>query len=132
MNAQAANKLEAPAGVPEVAAPFPRALRDACVRSTVGPPSTVACATMPGMGSDFEMIVWDVFVISGRGIVASGEAVHGEFRSGDVAQVWHGDQFLGQSVAFVELHVRPGTVAVILTDPTVHIQPSDHIKTTPR
>jgi translation elongation factor EF-Tu-like GTPase len=83
-------------------------------------------------GSAFEMTSSDVFVISGRGIVASGEAVHGEFRSGDMAQIWRGDQFLSRSVAFVELHARPGTVAVILTDPTVHIQPGDHITSIPQ
>jgi hypothetical protein len=41
-------------------------------------------------------------------------------------------QCVSQSVVFVELHARPGTVAVVLTDLTVHIQPGDHIKNTPR
>jgi translation elongation factor EF-Tu-like GTPase len=87
---------------------------------------------MPRMPTlDFEMIVSDVFVIAGRGIVASGEAVHGEFRSGNVAQIWHDDKLLSQSVAYVELHARTGTVAIILTDPNVHVGPGYLIKSTP-
>lgn len=81
-------------------------------------PGTIAGGTMPGMqGLDFAMTVSAVFVISGRGIVAAGEAVRGAFRSGELAQIWHGDRLAGQSVAFVELHARAGTVAVVLTDP---------------
>lgn len=75
------------------------------------------------MGSDFEMTVSNVFVLAGRGIVVAGETVRGEFRNGDVAQIWHRDQLLGHSVAFVEMHSRPGTVALILTHPNVQVEP---------
>ena len=81
--------------------------------------------------SDFEMTVSDVFVISGRGVVACGEAVCGEFRSGEMAQIWHGDRLLSRSVAFVEMHTRPGTVAIIFTDPSVHIEPDYRVKCSP-
>jgi hypothetical protein len=71
-------------------------------------------------------------VLTGRGVVvASGEAVTGELRSGAVVQVWHDNLLLGTSLAHVELHTRPGTVAVALTDLGVRVQPGCVIRTTP-
>lgn len=88
---------------------------------------------MPRMPhGDFSMTVSDIFVLSGRGVVASGQAGKGEFRSGRTAQIWHGDRLLGTSMAYVEMHVRPGMVALLLTDPTVSVQPGHVITSSPR
>jgi translation elongation factor EF-Tu-like GTPase len=78
---------------------------------------------------EFAMTVSAVFVIAGRGVIACGEDVDGQCENGSVVQICHGDQVLGQSIAFVELHTRPGTVALVLTDPNVHVQSGDQIKT---
>ena len=87
---------------------------------------------MPRMPhGDFSMTVSDVFVLAGRGVVVSGQAGQGEFRSGQIAQIWHGNRLLGTSVAYVEMHVRPGMVALLLTDPTVPIQPGHVIRISP-
>jgi translation elongation factor EF-Tu-like GTPase len=82
------------------------------------------------LSDDFEMIVSDMFVIAGRGTVAAGEVVRGAFSNGDIAQIWHHDRLHGHSVAFVEMHVRPGTVALILTNPDAEVRPGDLIRGT--
>lgn len=82
-------------------------------------------------GADFEMRVSEVFVLTGRGVVvASGQAVRGELRSGAEVQVWQDNLLLGTSPAHVEFHTRPGTVAVALTDPGIRVQPGCVIRTT--
>jgi hypothetical protein len=81
--------------------------------------------------SDFAMTVSAVFVLAGRGVVACGAAIEGECRSGSVVQIWSGDQLIGQTVAFVELHARPGEVGLLLTGPNVQVQPGYSIKSMP-
>jgi hypothetical protein len=81
---------------------------------------------VPELG--FAMTVRDVFVLTDRVVViASGEACQGELPSGTTVQVWQGDQLLANSPAYIELHARPGTVAVVLTAPGVRVEPGCRI-----
>jgi hypothetical protein len=93
----------------------------------VSPADSVAAMPAP----DFELSVSDVFVLPDRGIVVAGPAPAGDFRSGSVVQIWHGDQLRGHSTGFVEFHSRPGTVALLLTDTGLGVAPGDRI-TSPR
>ena len=78
----------------------------------------------------FAMRVLEVFALPDRGVVvAAGEVVWGELRSGTVVQVWQDDRLVGTSPAHVEFHTRPGTVAVALTTPDIRVQPGCLITT---
>lgn len=77
---------------------------------------------------DFAMTVRDVFVLTDRVVVvAAGDHEQGELRSGAIVQVWQGDQLLGTSPAYVELHARLGTVALALTAPDIPVRPGCRI-----
>lgn len=79
-------------------------------------------------GAFFEMTVSHVFHIAGRGTVAVGEDVLGEFRSGQNARIMREGHLVGRSVAYVELHARAGTTALILIEPGVTVEPGDVIQ----
>ncbi|MFC7280161.1 ATP-grasp domain-containing protein [Paractinoplanes rhizophilus] len=77
--------------------------------------------------AEFALSVSDVFVLGNRGIVAAGPDTGAEFRSGGEVQIWNGDELRGRSTAFVELHSRQGTIALLLTSAGTHVRPGDRI-----
>lgn len=66
----------------------------------------------------FELVITDVFNLTGRGAVVIGPITAGEIHTGDAVQIWDGDQFVMDGTATVELICRrppvPGEIGLRL------------------
>ncbi len=77
----------------------------------------------------FEYTVEDVFRLTGRGTAIVGSAPpHGEFTSGDVIEILRGGQLVLVTEAFLEMHVRPGTVSLLIANGAADVRIGDIVR----
>ncbi|MFI7214064.1 hypothetical protein ACIBP4_09360 [Micromonospora maritima] len=69
----------------------------------------------------FQMVVRQVFHLTGRPVVVAGAAEPVGLRSGDLVDVLRDGDVAATTRAFVEVHLPPGVVALVLPD----VAPSD-------
>ncbi|MER5334916.1 hypothetical protein [Micromonospora sp. NPDC002717] len=64
----------------------------------------------------FEMVISQVFNVTGRPVIVSGSCSPTGLRQGDMVEVLCDGNVVATTRAFVELHSRPGTASLVLPD----------------
>lgn len=85
--------------------------------------------------NDFELVITDVFNLTGQGVVVIGPITTGEIRTGDSVQIWDGDQLVLGAVATVELICRrppvPGEIGLRLGNVDINaLRPGQTVRAT--
>lgn len=80
--------------------------------------------------SVFELVVEEVFHLRDRGGIAvvGPEPAAGMLRSGDVVEVVRDGQVIHEAIAHVELHARPGHVALLIPDQAAAVRVGDRVR----